>query len=481
MIVLKIALRNLVEHKAKTAIIGFLIAFAIAFLVVGNSVMDGVKAGMRESYAANFTGDLIVHGIGESEFSLFPSPGMADMPVLPAYGDLRTAAETAPGVAAMLPLVAGAASVSVDEEAAGMAFLWGVDFHAYRSMFPDSLTIVEGGFPDTEGSFTLLSERVRSEAEKAVGRRIRPGDKITLGGFGSSGTRLREATVAGIFKFQRGGEQLDTVSLVDAATARSLKGMTAISTASPKPAAEAATTISEDVLFSSGTLTESGAAGSEVPSVDFDNLLGDLSVRNKYAATDSNAWNFLLIRLSDPSAYPQAKAAIDAAISGTGADARADDWRWGAGMVADLAYSLQIIFNVVVLVVSIVAVIIIMNTLVISVTERIPEIGTIRAIGGTKGFVRSMIVWETLSISVVFGLLGIAVGAAAIGITHYAGIESNNMFFKLLFGGPELRPAISASAVAWSLAATASIGTVSSLYPTAVALKISPVRAMQKA
>jgi uncharacterized membrane protein len=29
----------LVEHKAKTAIIGFLIAFAIAFLVVGNSVM----------------------------------------------------------------------------------------------------------------------------------------------------------------------------------------------------------------------------------------------------------------------------------------------------------------------------------------------------------------------------------------------------------------------------------------------------------
>jgi putative ABC transport system permease protein len=380
----------------------------------------------------------------------------------------------------MLSLVAGAASVSVDEEAAGMAFLWGVDFHAYRSMFPDSLTIVEGGFPDTEGSFTLLSERVRSEAEKAVGRRIRPGDKITLGGFGSSGTRLREATVAGIFKFQRGGEQLDTVSLVDAATARSLKGMTAISTASPRPAAEAATTISEDVLFSSGTLTESGAAGSEVPSVDFDISWGSFS--------PEQIRRHGFERLELP--VDQALRSIGLS-SGEGRD-RCGDFRHrrrcacrrlalGAGMVADLAYSLQIIFNVVVLVVSIVAVIIIMNTLVISVTERIPEIGTIRAIGGTKGFVRSMIVWETLSISVVFGLLGIAVGAAAIGITHYAGIESNNMFFKLLFGGPELRPAISASAVAWSLAATASIGTVSSLYPTAVALKISPVRAMQKA
>lgn len=481
MIVLKIALRNLVEHKVKTAIIGFLIAFAIAFLVIGNSVMDGVKAGMRDSYAANFTGDLIVHGIGESEFSLFPSPGVSDTPVLPAYRDLRTAAETAPGVAAVLPLVAGAASVSVDEEAAGMSFLWGVDFREYRAMFPGNLTFIEGGFPEAEGSFALLSERVRSEAEKKVGRRIAPGDKITLGGIGSSGNRLREATVAGIFKFVRGGEQLDNVSLIDAATARSLKGMTAVSSAPPKSDIEAAPELSEEELFSSGSLTESGAADSKAVSIDFDKLLGDLSVRDKYAATDTNAWNFLLIRLSEPSAYPRAKAAIDSAISGIGAEARADDWRWGAGMVADLAYSLQIVFNVIVLIVSIVAVIIIMNTLVISVTERIPEIGTIRAIGGPKGFVRSMIVWETLSISIVFGLVGIAIGAAAIGIANYAGIESSNMFFALLFGGPELRPTLSASAVAWSVAATASIGTLSSLYPTAVALKISPVRAMQKA
>ena len=481
MIVLKIALRNLIEHKVKTAIIGFLIAFAIAFLVIGNSVMDGVKAGMRESYAANFTGDLIVHGIGENDFSLFPSPGLTDMPVLPAYQDLRTAAETAPGVAAVLPLIAGAASVSVDEEAAGMSFLWGVDFREYRAMFPGSLTFIEGGFPEVEGSFMLLSERVRSETEKKVGRSIRPGDKITLGGIGVSGARLREATVAGIFKFERGGEQLDNVSLIDAATARSLKGMTAVSASPSKSASETPQELSEEELFSSGSLTESGAADSKAFSIDFDKLLGDLSVRDKYAATDSNAWNFLLIRLTDPSAYPQTKAAIDSAISKIGAEARADDWRWGAGMVADLAYSLQIVFNVIVLVVSIVAVIIIMNTLVISVTERIPEIGTIRAIGGPKGFVRSMIVWETLSISIVFGLVGIAIGAAAIGIANYAGIESNNMFFTLLFGGPELRPTLSVSAVAWSLAATASIGTLSSLYPTAVALKISPVRAMQKA
>ena len=499
MIVLKIAFRNLVEHKTKTAIIGFLIAFAIAFLVAGNSVMDSVKSGMRESYAENYTGDLIVHGVSDEDFSLIQmGPGASDMPTVPAFPRLRAAAEAAPSAVSVLPLVSGAASISVDEEAAGMAFLWGVDFADYARMFPDSLSFVEGGFPSAAGAFVLLSETVRDEAEKETGRRLGTGDKVTLGGFGAAGARLREATVTGVFKFERGGAQLERVSIVDASTLRSLKGMTVASAAgAPASAAGAADVavagaeISEDELFGSGELTSDAASpAADTPAAgtpaganagfDFDGILGDVSVRDKYAATDSDAWNFLLVRLGDEAAFPAAKASIEAAIAEAGVKAEVSDWRWGAGLVAELAYSIQIIFNIIVLVISVVAVIIIMNTLVISVTERIPEIGTIRAIGGSKDFVRSMIVWETLSISVVFGFLGILVGAAAIGIANRAGIESDNLFFRLLFGGSLFRPLLSAGAVAGSLAATAAIGLLSSLYPTAVALKISPVKAMQK-
>jgi ABC-type lipoprotein release transport system permease subunit len=61
MVVWKIALRNLKEHKVKTIIIGTLIAIAITLLVLGNSFMDSVTAGMERTYSETYTADLIVH------------------------------------------------------------------------------------------------------------------------------------------------------------------------------------------------------------------------------------------------------------------------------------------------------------------------------------------------------------------------------------------------------------------------------------
>lgn len=93
---------------------------------------------------------------------------------------------------------------------------------------------------------------------------------------------------------------------------------------------------------------------------------------------------------------------------------------------------------------------------------------------------RKMIVWETLVISILSGLVGVAVGALIIAAVGAVGIGSTNMFFGILFGGATLHPVLSAQSVLWRLASTVLIGVLSSLYPTIIALKISPVRAMQK-
>jgi putative ABC transport system permease protein len=488
MIVQKIAFRNLREHKVKTAIVGLLIAFAIFVMVAGNSLMDSVNNGMRQSYATNYTGDLILHGVSEDSFSLIPmGPVSSDIPVVPAFAKLRGEAESLPAVAAVLPLISGTATISVDEEAAGISFLWGVNFPEYQFMFPGSLAFIEGGFPAVGEASILLSEKVRANAEKELNRTILVGDSLTLGGYGAAGMRLREVKIAGIIRFERAGMQLEQISIVDAATLRSLKGMTTAVVAGANGAESipgaGTESMSEDDLFGAGTLVRDGAGGdtgADTGPANYDAILGDVSVRGRYAALDSDAWNFLLIRLSDPSLYAETKKAMEASITEAGIAAGLSDWRWGAGMVADLAYSIQIIFNVIVLVISIVAIIIIMNTLVISVTERIPEIGTIRAIGGGKSFVRSMILWETLVIAIIFGALGIFAGAVVVGISNSTGIESANQFIQLLFGGATLRPTLSGSAVAYSLAATVAIGILSSLYPVSVALRVSPVVAMQR-
>ncbi|NOY09808.1 MAG: FtsX-like permease family protein, partial [Spirochaetes bacterium] len=125
-------------------------------------------------------------------------------------------------------------------------------------------------------------------------------------------------------------------------------------------------------------------------------------------------------------------------------------------------------------------VIIMMNTIVISVTERIPEIGTMRAIGAQKGFVRRMIIAETLMVSVIFGIIGIILGALVLGVLYLKGIPASNIFLQILFGGKVLHPVMSVQSLVLALVVTAVIGIIASLYPVSVALKIQPVKAMQR-
>jgi putative ABC transport system permease protein len=120
-----------------------------------------------------------------------------------------------------------------------------------------------------------------------------------------------------------------------------------------------------------------------------------------------------------------------------------------------------------------------MNTLVISVIERTGEIGTMRALGAQKRTVRRMFVFETLSIAVVFGLIGVALGAIVIGILNLTGVAAPNQFFQILFGADVLHPALPLSSLLYALGIIVAIGIVASLYPVAVALKIQPVEAIQ--
>ena len=147
--------------------------------------------------------------------------------------------------------------------------------------------------------------------------------------------------------------------------------------------------------------------------------------------------------------------------------------------MAKMSTGVKTVFNIIILIVAVVAVIIIMNTLVISVTERIAEIGTMRAIGAQKSFVRKMITIETILISGIFGTIGVLFGAVVLLILNLVGIPATNIFLQIIFGGEVLRPTLSLSAVVMSLVTVTVIGVVASLYPVSVALKIQPVKAMQ--
>lgn len=103
------------------------------------------------------------------------------------------------------------------------------------------------------------------------------------------------------------------------------------------------------------------------------------------------------------------------------------------------------------------------NTMIISVLERRREIGLRRALGATRGHIRTQFLSEALLLSALGGVLG-----AALGVAVTAG-------FALLRGWPVAIPPVT---LAIAIGATLLIGAVAGLYPAVRAARTDPTTAL---
>lgn len=109
-----------------------------------------------------------------------------------------------------------------------------------------------------------------------------------------------------------------------------------------------------------------------------------------------------------------------------------------------------------------------------AVNERRTEIGLIRAVGGTRGFIRRMVTAQTLLLASVAGLIGI-IGGYAYFYTSYASVE-------LATGIPFVFPPLGELAGLMSLAFLLAVltGGVASLWPTRIANRLEPYEAIRR-
>ena len=486
-VVWRIALRNLQEHRAKSLIVGTIILIGTFVLVVGNSLMDSAAAGIRRSFIDNFTGHLVLAGVTDAPVSLFGVRTTdflnSRTPRLDGYEQLLQAVAGHPDVAAWSPQASDSATVNLagaDGTSLGESFsqLWGIEPARYREAFPDAAELIAGAFLEPDQVGVVLSEEIATDLGESAGRAVRPGDRVLLTATTQAGIKVREVPVTGIFRFRNALPQLDFVSFVDITTLRTLTGMTVSAPAEQILTDEQAAqlgAVDEDDLFgggeAGGSLVQEVEAGAGAP------VLLDLGEREQ-TVVDSGAWHFLLLKLNRPGAAARVTEDLERVIGEADLNAQVLGWVAAAAPVSQLSDGFKIVFNVVIIVIAVVAVIIIMNTLVISVTERMSEIGTMRAIGARKGFVRSMIGAETVTLAFVFGGAGVVLALVLLLILGATGIRATNLFLRILFGGEVLRPVVSFGSVAFSLLMVAAIGVLSSLYPLAVALRISPRQAM---
>ncbi len=499
-VLIKIAFRNLRQHMTKTLIIGILVTLGIAILVVGNSFMDTVKDGIEKNYIENYTGNIFIAPASVEDPSLLMSNGMReDIPqTIPDFNLVREYVESLPAVTGTTGQLNGAASVKWGELGQGFMLLLGVSSQSYLDLFPNGVHMIDGEFLTDGEEGVVISSMVAEMLNESSGEEIKPGDSILLTGVNSvSGTKIREVTVKGIHDYGDASFDLAMVCFIDEDNLRVINGMllnTAESINLTLDEKASLGELSDDSLFGGGEdasddmfgdslVVEIEVAGENDTTSgekDWFGILGDTSGRGFLNETDPNAWSFLLVKIDDSSRESKVIKEMNTYFEENGIEAKAHVWIDGAGMSAQMAASISLVFNVLIFIIAIVAVIIIMNTLVISVSERYGEIGTMRAIGAGKWFIRKMISLETLMITIVFGLIGVIIGIITLLIFRVIGIEASNEFVQILLGGGVFRPLISWNAIITSVAAVSVVGIIASLYPVSVALKVSPLEAINK-
>jgi ABC-type antimicrobial peptide transport system permease subunit len=121
------------------------------------------------------------------------------------------------------------------------------------------------------------------------------------------------------------------------------------------------------------------------------------------------------------------------------------------------------------------------NALALSVLERTREIGTMRAIGASRGRVGLMVSGETIVLVVGAGLLGIAAGSCLVLLLNLLRIGLANPMLQALFGSTRLAGRLSAGLLAGHFLLSLGLGLVSLAYPLRKSLRIVPVKAMAAA
>lgn len=517
-VLIRIALRNLLEHKAKTLIIGLIITVGVIVIVVGGAFLDRAELGIRRAFTENFTGDIYVYGEAPTPTSILfgrmSASNLEETPLLPEYNRLIEEIRARPEVTHAAGLVTALAMFNLEDTSTvgpenagqtdaeggdeagtdtaetgaaaggingtgmlGGAVLMGIEPESYRAMF-DNVLITEGQYlaPGEEGLMLSrgMVERINEHADISLG----VGDTLILQGFGSSGLKSRKVAITALFEAKGESEANEFLAFADVNTVRLLSGLTvggAGEVEVPESAKELLSAESEDDIFG---VEESLEGGSSVGAVA--EIVAETAGEPRPVVTvDTGAWQYILVRLENPAAAARTIASLNMEFFRNETAARAGDWKGAAAPFAQSIDLVRAVLSIVILILAVVAIVVIMNTLVVSIIERTGEIGTMRALGAQKGFVWRMFFTETLCITLTFGTIGIVLSWLVMGAVNLIGFEAGNSFLTVLFGGPVLRLSLDPGSVVSTFIVVALVSVAAHIYPVLVALRIQPVRAMQ--
>ena len=503
--IIKLALRNLKEHKSKTLIISMFILFGVAIVVMGNSFLESINRGLEKDFRANITGDLAISAIPEkgTTIDLFGVNTVnitGELPQIPALVDLEKIeailAET-DGIKKQSKVISAQVILSKDsemdfsalqDEDADMSvmdlpisMLFAGEDKSYWELFPD-LKMIEGTYPAPGTNEIIVDTRVVDGFLKTWKKPLEVGDQVLLA---SMGGVLREGKVVGIFKPANEYSAMFQSVYCEPGLARSFAELTYANSFSqelPDSVDLSISALSEDDFFGDDDLfgdiiEDDSILGS---TSDFDNILGDTSLRDELNKTDDGAWQFVIAKLENPKADKKIVAALNKRFKEEGINAQAMDWKRAAYSYSGTVEGIGFIFNLLIIILAVVVFIIIMNTMVVSVIERTSEIGTMRAIGAEKKFVKKLFYSEAIILTSLSALAGIVFAFICMGIFNSFNIAITNSIAKMILGGGLLHFSPTPKIIIVTILVALLGSIISNRYPVKSALRITPIKALSK-
>lgn len=504
--IIKLALRNLKEHKSKTLIISMFILFGVAIVIMGNSFLESVNRGLEKDFRANVTGDLAISVIPEKGttidvFGVNSTNISTEVPQIPALADLekieKILAET-DGIKKQSKLISAQVILAKDTEVdfsvmqdddkdlglmdLPISMLFAGETGSFWELFPD-LKMIEGHYPTPGSNEIIVDTRVIEGFKKTWDKSLGVGDVVLMA---SMGGVIREAKVVGIFKPANEYSAMFQSVYCEPGLARSFAELTYANSFSqelPDSVDLSISEMSEDDFFGGdddmfGDIEDdTSILGS---TADFDSILGDTSLRDELNKTDDGAWQFVLAKLDNPHADKKIVAALNKRFKEEGVNALAMDWKKAAYSYSGTVEGIGFIFNLLIIILAIVVFIIIMNTMVVSVIERTSEIGTMRAIGAEKKFVKKLFYSEAVILTSLSAFAGIIFAFICMLIFNSFNIAITNSIAKMILGGGLLHFSPTPKIIIVTILVALIGSIISNRYPVRSALKITPIKALSK-
>ena len=453
------------------ALIGILVAFGTFLIVFGTVFATSASAASRDSIIRNFTGDFILYSDKSKDL---PSPFSFNSPLprIRDVGAVEAALESMAEVEAYAPYAQnyGVVQVERDGKKTDLPFI----FYAVE---PDKYLKVFGSVKAEEGSFFgygaegggspkggIMVSNFQNEAyRKSFGLTLKAGEGVTLLGVTEGGVNTTSSTVVGVFEPAHFKSVFNYINFMDAGSYAKLydySGVESLPAAFDKglAAADSATAGDESAIF--------GLAA--------DPALGSLDL-SKLKAQPLSGATMIAVRLKD---HGSAEAAISRIALQPGLGVKAARWDAASGFYAQIAAGLQAFIYLATALIFLVVTLIFMNTLIINVTERTAEIGTMRALGAGKTFIRGLFVAEALVLNLGASLVGMAGAGAALLAFGKKGVPLPEIVSQFLIGGGSVRLHAGLLPFVLGLAVVALVSVLATIYPVGVATSITPLKAM---